>query len=513
MKKSLLIIFLLLIAVPISVMTWMGYSGYRREKTTVSERYSILARKQLEEIDRLIVSHIGHIEESLYFDGRTLDAEDMRNTARQNRLVKQVFAIDDEDRYLFPDESGVISGREEAFLLKAAQLEIASVIGVKTADSALAGNRGWYTWFVGDGVNFIFWWTDESKRTFGVELERMAFMSSVIAILPETGISVSDEDPSRIILTDARGNALYQWGSYLPAHDEHPLAELALSPPLGAWHLGVYADLGAGGFFAATGGQISLLFGVLGLAVAVTLAAVYFYRENKKIMRDALQKVSFVNQVSHELKTPLTNIRLYAELLETKLSEKNEQTDINVILMESRRLSRMINNVLTFSRGENTGFEANLETVVPDEVIQRVMDTFGPSLADKSIEVVLNCKTPMEIRTDPDFIEQILSNLVGNVEKYAAGGGYLEITSTRDVGTVSILVADRGPGIPSSEQKNIFRPFYRIDNSLTEGVSGAGIGLTISRRLSETLGGSLTLESSGSGSVFKLIIPVEGKAT
>ena len=82
MKKSLLIIFLLLIAVPISVMTWLGYSGYRREIATVSERYSILARKQLEEIDRLIVSHIGHIEGSLYFEGRTLDAEEMRNAAR-----------------------------------------------------------------------------------------------------------------------------------------------------------------------------------------------------------------------------------------------------------------------------------------------------------------------------------------------------------------------------------------------------------------------------------------------
>ena len=311
-------------------------------------------------------------------------------------------------------------------------------------------------------------------------------------------------------MTDARGETLYQWGGHVPVDGEQPLAEIPLSPPLGAWHLRLYLNLESGRAIPVTSEYVSLFSGVLALIISIILLAVYFYRENRKVVRDALQKVSFVNQVSHELKTPLTNIRLYAELLDSRLEGEKEVENLKVIMTESRRLSRMINNVLTFSRGEGNGFEANSESVVIDEVILRVVDSFAPSLANRSIDVVVNCDAPKEIYTDADFVEQILSNIIGNVEKYASGGKYLEISSTQDEKTASVTVKDRGPGIPARERKNIFKPFYRIGDKLSEGAAGTGIGLAISRKLAEMLGGELVLESADSGSVFRLDIAVEG---
>jgi two-component system sensor histidine kinase GlrK len=97
--------------------------------------------------------------------------------------------------------------------------------------------------------------------------------------------------------------------------------------------------------------------------------------------------------------------------------------------------------------------------------------------------------------------------LIGNVEKYAAAGGCLEIVSKQNDSSTQVYVKDKGPGIPPGEGQRIFAPFYRISNNLTDGVSGAGIGLAVSRTLARMIGGSLTLESGGPGAVFKLELP------
>ncbi len=157
-----------------------------------------------------------------------------------------------------------------------------------------------------------------------------------------------------MVLLDTKGAPIYQWGGYGPADDERPRATLALSYPLGGWSLAYYAPPE----LTRAGLSRSLWFNVGSAVVAVALAvlglAAYFYRENARDMRVAAQRVSFVNQVSHELKTPLTNIRMYAELLEQEIDESQEKPrrHLDIIVSESQRLSRLIGNVLTFSRRE-----------------------------------------------------------------------------------------------------------------------------------------------------------------
>jgi len=251
---------------------------------------------------------------------------------------------------------------------------------------------------------------------------------------------------------------------------------------------------------------------VLGAAVAGL--SYYFYREQSREMHEAAQRVSFVNQVSHELKTPLTNIRMYAELLEKDLDEPDErlQRHLGVIVSESQRLSRLIGNVLTFSRKQRETLELRRKPAVVDDVLRSVLDHFGPALGAKRIEVRFEPGAGDSVSLDADAVEQIIGNLISNVEKYGAEGKRMEIASRRQGDTIEITVADRGPGLPRRERQRIFEPFYRVSNALTEGVSGTGMGLAISRDLARLHGGDLELLASLQGARFRLTLecpPVE----
>ena len=511
MRKNLLVVFLLLVITPIVTISWLGLSGFRRERVNAYERYRISARKELEDIDRQIRSFLTGIETDLqgFSRAHTLDFDELRRLTRTADLVGQLIIVDDEGHYRFPPEDGEMSERERGFVEEAKEREIASVLGGGNREAVRdggAGGFGWYTWFSGDGVNFIYWQRPEAGVRIGVLVDRIVLIAKAIAFLPETDFSVGSDDAGRIMIVDARGGILYQWGSLEPSDDDTPLSEMVLSAPLGAWSLRYYRDPGGFGTTFGIGDYTLIIPGIAALVVALLLLAVYYFRENAKVVTDALQKVSFVNQVSHELRTPLTNIRLYAELLEAGLLGETERSRLKVIMSESRRLSRMIANVLAFAQLGKTGFEANPVEVVIDDVVNRVFESFSPALESKSFRVVLSLNASITVRTDIDFVEQILSNLIGNAEKYASDGGYIEIsTEARDSHTV-IAVKDRGPGIPVGERRRIFQPFYRISNKLSDGVSGAGIGLAISQKLAEALGGRITVADAKPGALFTVTI-------
>jgi signal transduction histidine kinase len=108
------------------------------------------------------------------------------------------------------------------------------------------------------------------------------------------------------------------------------------------------------------------------------------------------------------------------------------------------------------------------------------------------------------VEFDRDAVEQILGNLFSNVEKYAASGGRMEVTSTQQGTTTSIVVSDRGPGIPKGQEERIFAPFHRLSNKLSDGVAGTGIGLSIARDLARKHGGDLRVVPSAAGASFLL---------
>jgi signal transduction histidine kinase len=260
------------------------------------------------------------------------------------------------------------------------------------------------------------------------------------------------------------------------------------------------------GLAAAASGAVPWLAGV---AVLVVGLAIHVYRESRREFVEAETRVSFVNQVSHELKTPLTNVRMYAELLEAEVAEEPVAARYaGVIVGEAQRLSRLIGNVLAFARHERHELHLRRRDGILDEVVARVLATFGPALAARGIAIEATLQAPELCQLDADACEQILGNLLSNIEKYAAEGGVARVTTARRGGFAYLLVADRGPGVPAAARQRIFRPFFRISNALTDGVSGAGLGLTIARELARLHGGDLVLRESAAGAVFEARLAV-----
>ncbi len=233
-------------------------------------------------------------------------------------------------------------------------------------------------------------------------------------------------------------------------------------------------------------------------------------------MRSARQRVSFASQVSHELRTPLTNIRLYAELAEGDLQtfpdgETKESVGrrLKVIDTETRRLSRLVSGVLEMIRDPRKQREPRISNLVPDDVINQTITQFMPSFEKAELQVHRQAEASQTIGIDSDILELILVNLLSNVEKYAACGGSVTVSSKIKDDQLTIEVFDQGPGIPWHARKRIFRPFMRLDDSI-QAPSGTGIGLTLARQLARRHGGDLELvqDETHQGACFRLQIKI-----
>jgi len=391
----------------------------------------------------------------------------------------------------------------------------------------VASTSGWYTWYWGRGLNLILWSRRPEGEVVGVLLQRARWMADVVAALPETSSAVPYRSKmssrsrvpvlERVHLADSSGGIVYQWGRYEPPQDAVPFAELALSLPLSSWRLHYFmppesvADLGGGLYFSVASSLVVVTIGLVVLAI-------FIYREQQRNIREAGQRVNFVNQVSHELKTPLTNVRMYAELLESDLAKladpdeaKSAQLRLSVIVSESQRLSRLIGNVLTFARDQRKTVRLHPRPAKVDDVVSHVADQFQTSLARKNMAFKVQSDAAGMVLLDSDALEQILVNLLSNVEKYAGSGSKVTVTATQSGEFTSIVVADDGPGLAAAEREKIFQPFYRGTDRI-EGATGTGIGLSIARQLARLHGGDLTLLPAAKGARFevRLRTPVEG---
>lgn len=438
----------------------------------------------------------------------THSADALRSLRRNSPTVTQFFVLDSRGELTYPNRDEALSLNEDAFLRRTEDLWLRHDL-LLTADheEGRDSRQGWYTWYRGSGLNFIFWWRDETGTVVGAELNRARLLADIISELPATDFAGRDSDGT-MELVNSNGDAIYRWGTFEILEGEYAFSTLALSAPVSAWRLDYYFpfDKEVESLFWR---MILQVFGGLALlAVALMGLSLYFYREQSRDLREAGQRVDFVNQVSHELKTPLTNIRMYAELLEDLLGETDEQSrsHLGVIVSESQRLSRLIGNVLSFSRGRRNTLNLHASPGVVDDTLRSTVQHFEPALEKQGIRVVLEGNAPAEMNFDRDALEQILGNLLNNVEKYAKGADRVELTSEQTERGVAIVVHDDGPGVAIRERIRIFEPFHRVSNKLTDGVAGTGIGLSIARDLARLHGGDLTLEDSTHGACFKLTL-------
>jgi signal transduction histidine kinase len=220
-----------------------------------------------------------------------------------------------------------------------------------------------------------------------------------------------------------------------------------------------------------------------------------------------------VSNVSHELKTPLTTIRMYAELLgDNRVRDEARQRNyLDTIIIESQRLTRLVNNVLDFSRLEQGHKQYNSEEGDLVPLISRVLETQRPRLEEAGFKLEANLPAgdPIRIYADRDAIEQVLLNLLDNAMKYASSGGWLGLSLQRNGADAILTVSDHGPGVPSAHRRRIFDTFHRVDDSLTASQPGSGLGLSIARRLLRDQGGDLRCEpNQPAGAKFIATIPL-----
>jgi len=249
----------------------------------------------------------------------------------------------------------------------------------------------------------------------------------------------------------------------------------------------------------------------IALALFFLASGIILYWYQKRALRLAGERVSFVNRVSHELGSPLTNLALNIDLANESLQTNPSQTRkrLSIVTEEIERLSRLVANVLTFSRQEKETLELHEEHVLAHKVINEIIDSFRPSFERRNITIKTDLTPVKPCMLDSDAFRQIIGNLLSNIEKYAFSGKQSSISLLEKNEQLIIEVSDKGPGIPNKEKDRIFRPFKRVHHSTSEGSSGTGLGLAISRDLAVQMKGSLELLDTKSGSTFRLTLPIK----
>jgi two-component system phosphate regulon sensor histidine kinase PhoR len=252
---------------------------------------------------------------------------------------------------------------------------------------------------------------------------------------------------------------------------------------------------------------------VLVAGVAVAGGTVFVVRAVNREIRAAREKADFVSSVTHELKTPLTSIRMFAEtlMMHRVSSEEEKEECVRIIAEETDRLSRLINRMLDFSKMERGLRRFSFREEDPASIAREAKQAFRTDQRAPS-EVTLQVLDPLPAtRCDREAVIEVLHNFIGNAVKYAPPGSpvTLRVWSARN--KVKWAVMDRGSGIPRAERRRIFQKFYRVDDSLTKEVDGCGLGLSIAAHIAKAHGGTIELESEpGRGSIFTLALPAEG---
>lgn len=436
-----------------------------------------------------------------------LTPQNYRDIIHSNALLEQVFVLSKEKKLLYPMLSlGDISQSEKNFINRTDKLwGSLKIFDLSSSDS---GDRAWHSYFHSDGMHVIFI-QRVNDLYLGFELNKSRLYAEIISLLPIEKTKNVTTPKSILRLLDEHGNEIHYSAPPNTRGIFQSVAQLNLSSPLqniqviylipkGLWNKAFYGSV----FFTV----LPVIFGTM---IVLILLTIYFYRQHTLVLEDAAQKISFVNQVSHELKTPLTNIRMYAELLQQHTDEEDSYAHghINVIIGETQRLSRLITSILSFSLYERNKLKLSFSKGLISEIISQVLENFQPSLQEKKIESIVEVHDFSICQFDADCVRQILGNLIDNVLKHSLSCSKIKIEVFRKSDEmVDIKLTDDGSGIPEEDKKHVFDPYYRGSKVCFNAIGGAGIGLSISRELARLHGGELCLQDSKHGASFMLSI-------
>lgn len=430
--------------------------------------------------------------------------------------------------------------RNEAFLCKEGSVEVYAVtpkgrinlasleaprpsIKSKPAPAKILPGRVHFADLIGDGqegvlarflenqlVLWVWYRTPrEPDLVFGAQLDlarlREDLSELVRATIPRTpGVAFA--------LLDDRGRTIAVSPINADADWNRTLSKSPIGQTLPHWHIATAVHDPA--TVSRDGRRLTLtLTAVVGLLVtALAVGGWIVASDARRQLELARRKSDFVSNVSHELRTPLTSIRLFAEMLsEDRVSDPvKRRQHLGVIQAEASRLHRLIGNVLDFARRDRGEFRSPRDTVDLCTVTRQVLESFDPQFNAEGLRVDAEIPPePVLVSGDADALAQVVNNLLSNAVKYAVSGGEVTLRLLRGPGMVELQVLDRGPGIPEGCSERVFEEFFRADDALASGVTGAGLGLTLARRIARDHGGDVTFKPrEGGGSLFRFTLPL-----
>jgi signal transduction histidine kinase len=259
---------------------------------------------------------------------------------------------------------------------------------------------------------------------------------------------------------------------------------------------------------------MTISFGVL-LVLALGITMLTISTERARVL--AKLQMEFAMGVSHELRTPLTVIRVAADNLANGMMEnaQHAQRYGRMIGDEARRLTDMVEQILTFARTHSTGSGSDVAPVSPEHIVRRALTACGPALREAGMQVERFVESDLPpVPVDENSIVDCLQNLLNNAVKYAASGGWVGVraeTVPHPGGLrVRIAVEDHGPGIGADDLPHIFDPFYRSQAIRNSQIPGVGLGLSLVKRIVEAHRGTIEVKSSAqSGTTFFIYLPAE----
>lgn len=489
MKRPNTITAVLLIAAPALVLGW-GAARQLRDDIVRGDRF-------MDEVlvDCKIVAPLQSVVEQAKLAAQraveslplSATADEFAAVAQTNAVVRNVFSWKSGE-IVYPPEKGATQ-EERRFRDRYVTLfddgfkDPVDEMGQRITS---ASSFTWRTWYEGDRLSFIGWMRQGDGEVRGVELETVKVLSEFLSVIKRNlpnGLAVE--------LRDGFGKCVVRTRAHRP---EEMSPELALDIGLPGYTLAVWRVV-------PRSHALRYLTTLLPPFLALVLGGVLLVLEITRERRESMLKTGFVSNVSHELKTPLTAVRLSAEMLrEGRVKEEAQARYLEVIVRESERLTRLVDNVLDFGRLERGRRKFNLEARDVNELLS-VAEAQRPRVEAAGLTLMVRSAPMPVMRTfDLDAVGQVLVNLIDNAVKYAASGKTVEV-SVSERG--EITVADRGPGIAAKHRSRIFERFYRCDDSITAKSSGSGLGLSIASRLMAGMGGELVFAPrAGGGAVF-----------
>lgn len=241
-----------------------------------------------------------------------------------------------------------------------------------------------------------------------------------------------------------------------------------------------------------------LALALLALSTLLVVTALFQLRREYELI--AIRS-EFVSNVSHELRTPLSQILIFTELLRLGRlrTGADRERSLRLIEQETRRLIRLVENVLQFAGARTARRRLIRENLPLHAVVSETLEAFGPLAAARDATLEDEVPEGSVVQGDPNAVRQILLNLLDNAVKYGPRGQRIRVGAERHNGSVRIVVEDQGPGIPEADRERVWEGYYRLQRETRSGVAGSGIGLAVVRSLANDMQGKSWIEDADQG--------------